>query len=230
MTTTIARYETTVPDAFCNPVRDLVRQWARSVLGALELSDDVYSTDLDEIENEARSGFIPYTDGGFDGTACASLSYAYGSGLIPKSIRPYIDRDLRDCREQWDSDNPDHPYDSLWGDDRQPDLFGGSEEADHWREKYYEFEDEYLHEGGTYFYKLRAMFYSSNNSRNETGEPEVYFCVGLNTDFEYGRDYIDWAGGKQTEWCFEKTVSAAKITNELIEQLSKEAIESLNSL
>lgn len=113
-------------------------------------------------------------------------------------------------------------------------MLGKSTERDHWKEKFWEFEHEWLSEGGTYFYKVRAIYFDAGSSRNESGEPEVFFMVGVNTDFEYGRDSISWLpymGGKaqQTEWCWECTAKAADITEDFIDALKREALDALRS-
>jgi hypothetical protein len=218
------------------PVLDLVEQWVKDVLDNLQSAEDVYGTNIDAVENRPRDGFIPYTDGGFEGIGYASLSYAHGSGSAPAVIQPYIDQSVKDAEKEWDADNPEHTVAWIYGTDPeeqgQGTMFGRSTEREHWREKWYEFEDEWLSEGGTYFYKVRAIFFGVNNSRNQSGEPEVYFMVGINTDFEYGRDTIPWLacyGGnpKCTEWPWEKTIPVAQITPELVEKITEEATEAL---
>lgn len=56
------------------------------------------------------------------------------------------------------------------------------------REELWEYEDQYLCEGGTFFYELRVLFYEKDHRRNATGEDEIYIFAGINTDFEYGRE------------------------------------------
>lgn len=125
------------------------------------------------IENDHVSGFVPFTQGGFEIVAPALLSYAYGSGTAPPCIKPYIDAALKDAVVAFREYNDLHP-------EEQPD------DPDHpLYNDYCNFEYEHLSEGGMYFYKLRAIYYTSP-------EPHVVFTSAVNTDFEYGRDYIQW--------------------------------------
>jgi hypothetical protein len=214
---------------------ELTRRWAEEVLEAVSGFDDVYNTDLDEVENRSRDGFIPFTDGGFNGMGYATMSYAYGSGCAPAVIQPFIDSTLKDVEEDWNKDNPEHPTSWLFArhDDAQLDLFGPSGERDHWQEKYWEIEREAFEEGSTYFYKVRVLFHGDHHS-SVSGEPEAFFMVGINTDFEYGLDHIAWLpymGGKaqQTEWLWEKTVKVADLTEEMIDTFITEASDALRS-
>jgi hypothetical protein len=220
-------YETVVACPF-GRVRDLVQEWCKDATDEVSQFYDCYHSNFDEVENQWRDGFIPYTEGGFDGIVYASIQHAYGSGSVPSAIQPYLDRDLKECEEAWDEQNPDRTLGSLYSreHDGQGELLERSTEREHWLEKYYEFENEWLQEGGTYFYKIRALFYAANNSQNETGEAEVLFCVAINTDFEYGRDSVSYAKGG-SEWVWERTVKVADITQPLIDALRVEAVNAL---
>lgn len=214
---------------------DLCRRWVTEVLETVEGFDDVYGTNVSEVENRARDGFIPFTDGGFDGLAYATLRDAYGTGAAPSVIQPYLDSAIEDAEKAWDEENPEHTVAWIYADDDADQLtlpgVEKSRERDHWREKWYEFEDESLREGGTYFYKVRVLFHGDQHD-SESGEPEALFCVGINTDFEYGRDHISWLScyGKSpncTTWVWEKTVKVADLTEEMVETFIKEAGKAL---
>ena len=214
---------------------ELTRRWTEEVLENVSGFEDVFDTRLDEVENRHRDGFIPFTDGGFDGVGYATMSYAYSSGCAPVVIRPYIDSTLKDVEKDWDEENPTHPTSWLFAREEdeatQLEMFGPSHERDHWREKYWEIEHQAFEEGSTYFYKVRVLFHG-DRQRSESGEPEALFCVGINTDFEYGRDTIPWLahmGGKvhQTEWLWEKTVKVADLTEEMIDTFISEASTAL---
>lgn len=213
----------------------LVEGWVDKVREEVEsFLHDVHFTNKYHIENEAYDGFIPFTDGGWDGTGYADLSAAWGSGP-PTLIEPYIARSLKDAREEWDRDKPWAPVEWLMADEPityNLDLFTGTETMtaedaareklrNDLREEFYNFEHEWMVEGGTYFYKVRALYYSADNRRNETGTDEVLFCVAINTDFEYGRD-------KGNEWLWEETVKAKHLTEEVVERLADEAFRALN--
>jgi hypothetical protein len=215
---------------------ELCRQWAEDVLASLEDCDDVYGTNVSEVRNTPCDGFIPFTDGGFDGAGYATLSYAYGSGRIPDVIQPYVDSALKDAERDWDRENPEHT--AAWCLEHvepEPTLPGIGPQTytdrDMWREKFYEFQDEHMREGGTYFYKVRVLFHGDQHS-SESGEPEAYFMVGINTDFEYGRDNIPWLScygqkTQQTTWLWEKTVKIRNLNARRIASLTRQAIAAL---
>ena len=94
----------------------LCRRWVEEVLEEAG-GEDVFSRNIDEVENRSRDGFIPFTDGGFDGIASASMNYAYGSGQVPDAIHPYLDSALKDIETEWDKEHPDKPVAWLSADD-----------------------------------------------------------------------------------------------------------------
>jgi len=224
------------------PTLDLVKEWVEGVLDELEQTETISHFNIDEVENKSRDGFIPFTEGGYDGIGYAYLRDAIYSGYCPKVIQPYVDQELKDVQEAWDGENPEHTYEWLYDFEAdeiaktQGDLLNSNVPTPRevWQEKYSEFESEYLDgEGGTYFYKARVLFYDEDNSRNESGEPEAYFMAGINTDFEYGRDTIPWlshmGGNPQcTEWVFERNIPVKDLTPELISELVDEAIDGFN--
>lgn len=220
-------YETTVPPEF-EAVRGLARQWCEDVSDHVGTRfNDCYGADVGEVENQARDGFYPYTQGGFEGIVTATLAAADSTGSAPAVIQPYIDQDIKDAEEEWDRQNPEHPIAWIYAED--------SVEREIWRERWGEFQYEWMSEGGTYFYKVRCLFFGENNRGNQTGKPEIYFMVGINTDFEYGRDEIPWLSAygsktQQTEWCWEKTVPVDEITPELIDSMTRDAIDALTKL
>lgn len=228
--------EVEVPPAFGDGAQELAKRWCEEVGEAVECFDDVYDFRIDEVENEHRDGFIPFTNGGYDGIGTATLSAAHSSGSAPAIIRPYLDREVKDIEEAWDAENPEHPISWIYSDedDAQLNLLGPSTEREHWREQWYEFQDAAMSEGGTYFYKVRVLFYGEDNHRNETGEPEAYFMVGVNTDFEYGRDNIPWlscygSDPQQTKWVWEKNVPLSQLTTDLVDAMIVEAGNALAS-
>lgn len=214
------------------PKVELCRDWITEVLEAVEGFEDVYGTNLSEVENRHRDGFIPFTDGGFDGLGMATLSYAHGSGAALAVIQPYVDSALKDAAKDWDEQNPEHPVSWIYAEEpEQPTLPGIQPSREHWREKFYEFEDEYMREGGTYFYKVRVLFHGDQHS-SQSGDPEAYFMVGINTDFEYGRDNIPWLAcygqkTQQTTWLWEKTVKVKNLNAKRVESLIRQAIAAL---
>lgn len=222
--------ESTNRSAFA-AVDNLVKDWCEEVSEDTSQFGDAYDYKLEPVEHESRSGFIAFTNGGWDGIVFASLGSAYSSGDTPKVIQPYLDSALKEAEEEFDREHGEGTVKAIyaWGDDpAQLPLIEGVRQPDHpLQEEWWEFQDEWLRSGDTYFYKVRALYFDSDNSRNESGEPEVFFAVGVNTDFEYGRDHIAWAGGQQTQWVWEKNVKVADITPELIETFKKEAMDAL---
>ncbi len=232
------KFETTVPPHF-EVKRELVRDWASAVIEAVGGFDDVTNTRLDEIENERRDGFIPYTSGGFDAVGYGDAGLGLGSGSLPEAVRPYTDSAAKQHDEEWDQENPEHT--TAWIFYRDIDdqllLFNGVDPQrsarEEWEEEYYESYDAVFQEGWTYFYKVRALFHNGSSiTKSESGEPEVLFCVGINTDFEYGRDNIPWlsvygSNPNCTDWLWEKTVKVSDITNELVETMIEEASNAL---
>lgn len=211
----------------------LCRRWVEEVLDEAG-GEDVFSRSIDEVENRSRDGFIPFTDGGFDGLASASMSYAHGSGQVPDAIQPYLDTELKEIEKAWDEQHPDKPIAWIYADDSDQMTLPGvppSTEREDWREKFYEFEHESMMDGGTYFYKVRVLFHGDQHS-SESGEPEAYFMVGINTDFEYGRDTIPWLScyGQSpqcTKWLWEKTVKIKDLNSRRIDSLIRQAIKGL---
>lgn len=228
--------------AFTPYIDGLVKHWCAAVTEDVSSFDDCYGDSrVEQVENESRSGFTPYTAGGYDGIVYANLGYAQGSGAIPAVIKPYIESGERDCEADWDEQNPEWPAEKIFRIANQEsgqltlDGLSAQGEAEQMLEKYQEFEDEWMREGGTYFYKVRALYYDSESStRPESGEPEIYFMVGINTDFEYGRDNISWltyygSDPQCTKWEWECLVRARELTPALIMALKKEAFEALRN-
>lgn len=151
--------------------------------------------DVWEIEHKRAPGFIPFTNGGYVSQCITDLKIAYGSGSYPAVIQQYIDNDLQDALQSFKDENPDIILDN----DEIPD---GDD-----KERYYEYEDEYMSEGGSFCYELRVVYYNKNNSSNVSGEDEIYIVAGVNTDFEYMRD-----SGLVVS--FERTIPVGSIENE----------------
>lgn len=228
---------------------DDVRRWAQGVLEGVEGFDDVYGTNLEEVRNTPCDGFFPFTDGGFSGVGYGTLSHAHGSGAVPAAIKPILDSSLKDANAEWDSANPDATVEMIYAGPEPVALEAAGQlvlpgliaDRDDWQRRqhpmlddYHQHVDGWLEEGGTYFYKVRALFYDVDNSNNVTGKPEAYFFVGINTDLEYGRDNIPWLTyygrpAQQSQWLWEKNVPLVDITEDLIDAMIKEATDALAS-
>lgn len=177
----------------------------------------------ERIEHESRSGFIPFTNGGFNAMAYVSFNHARDQW---SSLQKYWDSDYKDMCETFftqdkDAETPDDCEkafsDLLDAEETQEDSKAGiwtdNLPAHKWRQEW-----QYEGDDSVFFLVARAIYYAPDNHRNETGEPEVYFFAGVNTDFNYGRDSIAWAGGS----CFKDsleygaTFKMSEITPELL--------------
>jgi hypothetical protein len=186
--------------------------------------------DVAESPSRAYDGFMPFTNGGVDCKVMRMLDTdgQEAGGREAEIIRPYLDSaqkdaaeafiDDRGLRAEWEAhDGPEDVVTWLykrWADaedvhDRQSDAVGRvpfwQTAAGKEREAFYDFEREYLAEGGEYWLVGRAHFYARDNHRNKLGPDEVYFYSGVNTDFTYGRD-------KGTEIVFERSYPLARLT------------------
>jgi len=94
--------------------------------------------------------------------------------------------------------------------DMQSDMFGDA--GKFWqtdmsaeREEFWDYDNGYLAEGGTFYYEITALFYEKDHRRNVTGEDELFIFAGINTDFTYGRER-----GLETVW--ENTYKVNRLT------------------
>lgn len=216
----------------------------------------VYDADVQGIEHESRSGFIPFTNGGWEGRA--QCSFQRGKDFF-KCMAGYSEGDYKTMlsefrsaletgrwkalnihkgetipalppgemtdKEVWDFYNEEPVFD----DGKQLEMFNRKEIgwqyyeplAWRWQEGWEQGDDD------VFFLDFRCVFYSADNYRNESGEDEVYFFAGVNTDFNYGRDAITWmtAYGKSPNQhvCeFGKTVKVSELTQEIAKQVFAE--------
>jgi hypothetical protein len=186
--------------------------------------------DVQEVSAKSYDGFIAHTNGGFRAIATASLRDVESNGMgdfETACLQPYLDMSRRDAAAAFIEDNEeldsayqasdsDDPATWLWNRwSNFEDMFerqGQLWPIEFWRtpeyaerEQYYETEDHWLTEGGTFFYECRALFYQAGEFRNITGEDEVYIFAGINTDFEYGRE-------KGLQTAFERTYKLKRLT------------------
>lgn len=193
-------------------------------------SDFEVEGNITEICHKSYDGFIPFTNGGVEFTAPIGLDYAAGTGNIPnnKEVADELERAttygytlarqqlIENNREalnqiftkkELDENSDNVNYHSLY-------------ELDHGdlAEELSESESECNSE--TFFIQHRAMFFSADNSRNETGKDEIYFYSGVNTDYDYGRDkgLID---------CFEVTIPVGDLTPNKVNEIVKKMLHSI---
>jgi len=190
-------------------------------------------TQVQPINHKGYDGFIPFTNGGFDLTVPTDLHTGFSSGnmsaneKVSNQLDKVIEQSLQDALEAFCEKNSEslgfyylieqiknpNPnvinYHSLY----DMDLGELAEELS-------ETESDYLTEGGTFFYQLRAMYYSADNGRNESGGDEILFLAGTNLDFEYGRD-------KGLEVSYERCVPVKGLTTEQIDTIINDMVESI---
>ena len=161
--------------------------------------------DIEIIPGIHLSGFIPHTDGGYQAIIPAVLDLAQ-SEEHPKIIDHYINQSLQDAeRDFCDLHRIDQKASPNWFDTLE----------DHEREELGEMEDHYLREGGTYFYKVRAF------KAREDGS--IYFDCYLNTDFEYGRDFISWLGKDCTHGDYKRRFyPSPRLTEDNLEKICEQ--------
>ena len=147
---------------------------------------DTYEPKIEKVETEARDGFIPWTEGGFAVTLPGSLFSAWAKGAGPEPVREILDRLWALAEKDWAETYPDRPS-----------LNDSTADAEYCNEAA-EYEIGYFE--GDYFWKSNILFLDADNHQNKSGKPEVCINVYLNTDIDYGRDYIAWipytGGGK----------------------------------
>ena len=192
----------------------------------------VYSH-VTDICHKSYDGFIPFTNGGFDLTVPTDLRSAWGSGDYPSNvkIRAELERVMessqQDAMENFVQENKSE-FEKLFPDadldNPTLDLINYHELYDMDQGKLAEdldmYESDYMTEGGTFFYQLRAMYFSADNFRNESGKDEIYFLAGVNLDFEYGRD-------KGLEITYEKNVPVEDLSINQLETIISEMVASI---
>lgn len=175
--------------------------------------------DVHEVSATSYDGFIAHTNGGFRVMIPCTLRDAESEGLTDfesSVLQGYIDTGHNEVAEQFVTDH--YELSELWSiyqDDGgeltalewfnkrisdaeelhavQSDLFGNvpfwQTEAGKLREAFYEYSDEWMTEGSTFFYELRVLFYQGSHRRNACdGRDQISVFAGINTDFEYGRE------------------------------------------
>lgn len=160
------------------------------------------STRVDEIEHRPVSGFVPFTDGGYDGWVTFPFLRCETSESV-KLIAPFVDKDYQEAVDDFIAEHKlpegtDVHEHELWSD---------------WLDEWEQADD------STWFVKVRAILYTPNNRRNLTGHDEVFFCFGVNDDFTYGRDSIGWLPNVGTHWLWEETVRVTDLTTEKLAEI-----------
>jgi len=201
---------------------------------------------IQEVSAQSYDGFIAHTNGGLRLLVPVSLDEYEVPSAVQEEVSGYREAAANDAAEEFMRERMPEQYE-VWGDELegasgwlvnylydaereydelnklQPDMFGKrppfwETELGALREEFYEFESEWLREGGTYFLDFTVLFYEADHPRNLTGVDEIYLFAGVNTDFEYGRER-----GHRTFW--DSTVPVTDSTPELLAECMAEIAE-----
>lgn len=169
-------------------VKTLIEQVTESIC-----ADDGFFSRVESVEDKARDGFIPYTDGGWNGVVYFDF-YSDITWQLER-FRPILDQDYEECREEFKRENPD----------ADPDNLHDHPAWDNWQ-------SDWEHgDACTWFVYARVLYYEAGSYRNESGRDEFLFCLGINDDFNYGRDSVGgWAPGVGTKWIWEQNVPVSQ--------------------
>jgi hypothetical protein len=183
-----------------------------------------------EIEHESRDGFIPFTNGGLQFTAPVCLNYLTGSGksFLNETVTDTIDKTVEYCytgaREAFIEQNRAELNKTFCKSylDNNSDRINYHVLYDMNRGSLAESlsEMEYSWLDSVVFVEHHAQFYAAENSHNKTGEDEICFLSGVNTDYDYGRD-------KGLEITFELTVKVGDLTPNKLKEITKDMLASI---
>jgi len=187
----------------------------------------------EKVNHIGYDGFMPFTNGGWDLMMPSTLFELWSSGTFPEHIptRQYLDKVIEDslsdslkdfCKVEKENlakhYTPEQIEKASSDDINYHDLYDKCDGD--LAERLSLHETEWLISGGTFWYQFRVLYFNSDNHRNESGEDEVYFLAGVNTDFEYGRD-------KGLDTSFQETVKIKDLTVEKIEKIIKQMVNSI---
>ena len=188
------------------------------------------SGNLAEICHESYEGFSPYTNGGVDFTAAISLDYLVGTGksFVNAKVSNEIEKTMDYCytgaREQFIAENREVLENWFTADElnTNKDTINYHELYDlklgTLAESLSEMEQSW--QDSVLFIQHRAMFYSADNSRNDTGEDEIAFRSGVNLDYDSGRD-------KGIVYTFEETVKVGDLTPNKLKEILNNMLQSI---
>jgi len=195
---------------------------------------DQYGMDktADPINFEGYDGFMPFTNGGWGLKIMDDLDRLAGSGdqynkkamvQLQSAIDYSYDCALLDFIDEY-RDQLEAIYGTREGENLKQvvnyhDLY--DKEQGELAEKLSEDEHSALSEGGEFWVEMRAQYYAADNYRNETGEDEICFLAGINTDFGYGRD-------KGLVETFERTVKVSDLDDDKLKEIIQEMRNSLD--
>lgn len=162
---------------------------------------------VEEVEYQAREGFLPFTNGGYRVMKYGDLALAESTGSFPPIIGERLEASYEYALDCFAEENPDK-------------VMTDNQVKEEYREEWCDYYSAWLSEGGLFGYEVRALFYGRDNLRNVSGKDEIRVFAGVNTDFEYLRD-----GGLHTT--FERTLQVDGLTPEVLADTIRLAFESV---
>lgn len=170
------------------------------------IGSDAYSTRVEPIEDKCVPGFIPFTNGGWNGVCNFTLNSDAGRSV--PIINKYVQRDEEECVRCFMAEN---------------DIENESDIYDHpdWES----YADSWNSDDATWFVYVRACYFTPDNHRNRSGEPEWSLGVAINTDFDYGRDHVAYAGGACNHWIWEREILDSEVTPALLAEMKTEMMK-----
>jgi len=187
--------------------RAMVMQTLDMYYSAYGREAEIIQPYIDSSENDAAAEFVNAR--GQDAepdTLGQVLAEAYEAADLPKyggdGSANFVYNWFNDREQEYIDLAALYPDGDLLGD--KPAQFYNSP-AGILQEEFHEFSTEYMQEGGEYWLVANANYFAADNHRNETGQDEVFFFAGVNTDFTYGRDK-----GLESTW--EKTYKLKYLT------------------
>ena len=192
-------------------IYDDVREMIESVTDAIGF--DAWSERVEEIESVARDGFIPFTNGGWNGTVTFGLHGEEAWSV--DQIRPIVEADYKEMLATFLTEHDIADYAS-------DDLTVPPELQQEWEDYTTEWEQG---DDCAWFVYVRAIFYEQGNSRNQSGEDEFLFCLAINDDLNYGRDSISWLKGVGSHWIWERNIPVSELTPDLLVLIEAEYLQ-----
>lgn len=214
-----------------NPLHEKIREAFADRVD--DLDEFGLSPEVEDVAHESYDGFIPFTNGGLSVMVMNDLRSAWGSGETfaeeaQDDIEKAIDYSLGFAMDSFIDDSMDKLKAIYGTDDKDKlkeivsyhDLYDRDEST--LAEQLSEYENDSMSEGGEFWMVLRAFYFAADNARNNTGEDEIYFHAGVNTDYSYGRD-------KGLIITFDKNVKVSELTEESLEEIVSEMVSSIHA-
>lgn len=218
-------------DRMVNPFHEKIRELFADRVD--DLDEFGLSPEVQDVEHKSRDGFFPFTNGGLSVMIMNDLANVWGSGeSFPPEVQADIDKAIDyslECAMDSFIDVYHADLDRIYGTTNPEELKEKisyhdlyDKDAGSLAEKLSEYEHTCLTEGSEFWLVLRAFYFSADNNRNNSGEDEIYFHAGVNTDFTYGRD-------KGLIITFDRNVKVSELTDDMLEEIVNEMVSSLHA-